>query len=75
MYLELRSHIFDHQPEDFAANIKYSIHRTGTIAGDAETQVKFDGLKKTRRLVALGVFDSTKRGSEDSDVIVQETVN
>jgi hypothetical protein len=52
-YLEVGAHIFDHQPEDFAANIEYSVHRAGTVAGYTQTKIELDSLKKTRRLAAF----------------------
>lgn len=73
--LERRSHELEHQPEDLAAYVKNSVHRTSTVSGDAQTQVELDCLEKGRGLVALGISNGTYRGGEDGNVIVEEGVD
>jgi hypothetical protein len=53
--LEGGPHEFQHQPKYFTTHFKHPIHRIRTISGDAETQVKFDGLQKSRRFVAFAI--------------------
>lgn len=74
-YLEIGSHILDHQPKDLAADIKYPVDRARAIASDAETEVELDGLKETRGFVAFRILNRTQGRSEDGNVVVEEGVD
>lgn len=68
--LEGGAHVFDHQPKDLAAHVEYPVDGTGSISGNAEAKIKFDGLQEGRWLVALGVLNSTEGRCKDGDVVV-----
>lgn len=72
--LEWRSHVFQHQPENLAANFEHPVYRAGTVANDAEAEIILDGLQKVCGLSIFGIPDRAEGRRENNDVVVKQGV-